>query len=922
MKRIYILFLLAVVSVNITVALSQTKERRVPRPLFPGVEFDINENSSHKLAPKIGKTGAKKLVKSNKTSSAKPKRVKVFTVENDVAGYAPYDTLLLSKVTESSYNSWDDEYTTYTTYTTYTYDEYGHRQLVTCNNGNEQSLIRYTYTIGDFNFWTYKKVQRGYVDEEGVAHFLLLTYVEEREIDTFKRLISQKVYGSDFPFSRERTYDYEHAYFDDTNETEETYGHLVKDLYFNEVGDIISGEEYKWFAPAGNYVLSKTYSDGLVTMDSEIGEDYVKNIHYSCDSNRTYISKYEVSYYGNKEGNLTVSYNGDGTITKYYGNLTETLVDTPKKGDKTVIYYSCISDGYNCTWVPNYRTIYSGCTFNESGEMEVLLGVDYIVRRERFWKNEWCVSWEEKGEWQDGNILAVTDEHNNKYYYKYDSDGNEIGKVEFEDNGNYYVKQNRLDEDFLLKTIYYDANHNELRTLLATNWEINENYDESECFLDVLTRLVIYVKEKNSIIYEPLNVFYEDDDKIEFTYTEEEGYPKTIEYYTKQSDGKYILNAKEQYSYNDNGYSIKHYQYGSGKSYLSSKIEYILLDNGTYHHQHIGYENDGSISYGFRSEVTEDLVHIYYNWDNDTRAFIEYYRWCENIVTTTDDGTEITIYRDLDENGNAVNISKSEYMYKEFEDYYEEMSADYTWDVENEKWVGESKCYTEYKPILFQFKQPKDPCMYDDEYLYSDDNLIEETRMCNTDLYYTWNVETDSWEVSDGYEEDYSVEGDVLTYEKNNYEQDGGMICPYKTQYIITRNEDGYLERLIEYNESPFDEPIFDTETKFTYNEDNLLSEKSITCTLRSLDYYETLLYKYEYENHTVYPTSIEDTYNDADIQINGASITCSENAAITLYDLNGCKVAEGEGSVDAPAAGKYIVRCNGRAFKIVIMQP
>lgn len=935
MKKIYILLLSVVMSASITTVSAQTQERRVPRPEAPGVQFDSKRDSSRKSL--FQKAHNKSVVKKSTISPAK--RVKTVFVENDVAGYTPYDTLLLSKYTYTS--SSGQSYIPYEE--TYTYDEYGHRQLVTSYYYDRKETKRYTYTIGDFNFWTSKTIETK--DSRYEAEGWVFESKEERETDSFKRLVSQKIYQYDEESGKiylynEKAYDYGHAYMDDNFDGDEMkYGHEVKDFKYNPDGSIEEGEEYTWYEPAKKYLLTKSYYLGCKSMDSEFGEDCIKRTHYAreyidSDSIIFYVCEITTVYYGDKNGSSSISFDyGDNSIKYCSGELTETLADTPQKGYKTQIKYYMNQD--SCIWKPYEKIIYSGCTANvEYGVENVTLGTNYYFCRESYdndFSNDWSLSLIETGEWQDGNILKTKQQYSSDttdvsiYYSKYDADGNEIGDIYLQNNGGYILRKYYFDDTTLTLTnefIYYDADNNELKTIVCLE-ERDTIYDRKR-----IDYPAYYIKENGTLKrLEDFTIAYNDAFAYKYTFTEN-GLPLTEEQYWIDN-GEYFPIDKIQYSYYENGYKKESYYYeadsqNSFKAYLSEMCEYTLLDGGNYRETIWYYNPDGSIGYASREDETKDLINIFYSWNAETQSFVEERRSCQNLYSTTDDGIEISIHRYIDDNGNVVNSRKyeSKYIHTE-QDETEELHARYTWDTENNKWVGESKSYYHTLPVKgFSYKTAEDPrSMYDDEYLADLLYAIEaDRRNVNfVEINYNWNYETDSWEPENMRNENYSVNGNILEYvsiEASNYRKD-------TVKYTITLNGDGYLKKVVHQETTAKGGEITSAElniTDYEYTTNNLLSKKTYSKQIEG-SISVTGISSYEYANHTVYPTSIEDIYNDVDVQINGLNITCSENTVISLYDLSGCKVAEGTGTIDAPVAGKYIVKCNGKAFKIVITQ-
>ncbi|MBR6805703.1 MAG: hypothetical protein IKM47_04215 [Bacteroidaceae bacterium] len=111
------------------------------------------------------------------------------------------------------------------------------------------------------------------------------------------------------------------------------------------------------------------------------------------------------------------------------------------------------------------------------------------------------------------------------------------------------------------------------------------------------------------------------------------------------------------------------------------------------------------------------------------------------------------------------------------------------------------------------------------------------------------------------------------------------------------------------------------TSTVYTYkyNANNILSEETIETT-KSDGTKSTERTVYEYTNSKVYPTNIAEIEADGEtVQVSGLAITAADDAQLVLYTANGAKVAEAYGTITAPQAGMYIVKCNGKAFKVTL---
>ena len=909
MKKIY--FLSVIMMLVCTAIMAQQESRlTVPRPSAPGVEFSNG-------TPVKANRNLKKI---KKAAIETAEQVPTTLIDGDVAGYTPYDTLLLT-----SYTTTVDGTTTRNG--TYTYDEYGHRKLLTTVNNGREYIERYTYTVGAWNYWTSRLIEiKSYYSDEWY-----FSSKEERVIDSNRRLSVQKIYDiaegtGNIYLYREKHFDHSHGLTDDEYDRT-SYGYCVKDVTYNSDGSIYSSHEYVWFEPAQNYVLKKSQSE-YSKKEATFGSDYVTYKSYSLTDNGTaMLEEEETHYFGNKTGSL-LKYYSNGEISYATGEYYEKQTDTPSKGYTTLTYYQY--GEYEQKWQPISRTITSGMIYDEYGWQEQFK-VNYSIKAENYYDGEWLLENSEKGEWLSNNILKTTTSYDetteNVHYAKYDEKGEYIGGVTYNADGSYIVETyGAYDETAYALTTYYtyyDASGKEQRTIVRKT--INVNNNESE------TAFAFYLKEGDKLTpltdYETTTRYGVQTLNTKYTFTAE-GMPLSIIYYISDNDqtgGKYALYKKIAYEYTANGYKKSEYYYyyrgsfdGTPVEMLDCTSEYCLLDNGTYQYTSYEYEEDGTINYGSRTEDTKDMVRKTYSYNTESKTFDFQYKECLPIETKAADGTVTRIDRTFDENDNIVNLSKSE----EYRDGNKSMSASYYWDTAANKWVGSYKNYREeQRNIHFSYSAPVNPAtLYNDEYLPTNESHVQNMRTYSTYIDYEWDYETDSWIIAGGEEYDFDINDNIFVSTQIRFDRN----FKETTKTTITGNPaNGLYEKLekvitIEDRES---NEIETTSTVYTYkyNANNILSEETIETT-KSDGTKSTERTVYEYTNSKVYPTNIAEIEADGEtVQVSGLAITAADDAQLVLYTANGAKVAEAYGTITAPQAGMYIVKCNGKAFKVTL---
>lgn len=904
MKKFYLCLATMLMATFATVTAQSGTERSVPRPQAPGVEFNISGN----VAPTAK---FKRPLKKTKLETAA--RIVAQQIENDVAGYTPYDTILLSKY---SYKvDGNEEFNS-----TYTYDEYGHRKLVKTASDSRTYESRYTYTIGQFNFWTSKLIEmKPYYSDEWSFESK-----EEREIDSFKRLTVRKTYGitegTGEPYlEREEHFDYAHQYYDDMADLK--YGYRVKDIYYNSDGSIYSSEEYAWYQPAEQYIL-KSRSSQYSKRESTFGSDFVTYRVYSDYEGTGYVLESEEEhYFGNKRGELVKQYN-NGELSYCYGSYYEIQDNTPEANYKTYTFYEY--GEYDRKWVPVNRTIATGMKYEDGGFQEQFK-VNYSIRSENYYDGEWQIENQEKGEWLSNNILRRTSTYDgvneSVNHTLYDADGDPMGSVTYNDDNSYVLTSAvEIDGNYVAQYTYYGADGKVQKTIVQKKTLIGANQSE-EC-------IGYYLKEGDKLTpltdYEIITSYGGQRARASYKFTEK-GWPlsTTIEV-SMAPDQPFMKYSKTAYEYNDKGYKVYEYDYaymnsnnGTPIELLGSMTEYKLLDNGTYQCTDYEYdEDDGSISYASRTENTKDFIKITYSYNRESKTFEVSDKYCLPIETVAADGTLTRIERYIDENGNPVNSSKSEELRKG----NERMEAYYSWNPLSNKWEGSYKNYSREEVVEFNYRYPVDPCtMYDDEYLVFNEDAISH----NTEYYsyadYEWDYETDDWYISRCTMLDFDINGNTLKLTRTEIERE----MKRTTKFLIVGNSNGFIEKeemsVSEENGETNEKEEHGSVTTNIFNSYNLLTESCMVET--DIDGTTTTKANiYEYTACKVYPTDIKQIVADGmALTVSGLSISSSADSYIELYTVTGAKVAAAYGTITAPAEGTYIVKCNGTAATVMV---
>lgn len=925
MKKTFTLFLTCMVAILSSMAQS-TARRAVPRPAAPGVNFRMPIQPYHVTAK------PQKPVKSLKSTATKVRPVK--RLVEDVAGNTPYDTLLVTKMHETENGEEVRR-------TEITYDQYGLRKtmLEYGENGRLNNSYRYTYTVGAFNYWTEKLVECMSDDEPNV--FKPYQRVE-REIDDHKHLVREKLYSwmwnnethaEEFNLEEDVKYDYAHP-FKNGYDDEVTYGHPVEEIL--DYGTF--KKSYAWFEPARQYVCTRVETNGRCETESSFGEDYVKKVVYEYDYDyvsdsysNPWVFREEYYYFteGEETGFTQIEYNHDGGVWHAEGSKRVIEKDKPSAGYVTETYYEL--DHTTLEFVPLEKT-------ETLGNIELYLG--YAESREyEFRDGEWELYSEYKHELFKRNIYKVT-QGEYEYYVAADEEGEAQGSVQINGDGSYVfitlLHEETPDGETLPVNYYttYDASGNiirEIKRIPMSNDPLLQH--PTEDFFSY------YIKEGDTwkIMNEyetnmPLQGF---NMRVTYSFTPE-GYPSYINIHVTApsiNDGKEFLEKQTKYTYTDNGYTVEKYEtifFGiKPKLILSEKDEYLLLADGTYQETSYEYDEEDSsiITYATRMEENDGIIK-HYSYSNG--AFVLNHAYCYNLETVTEDGTKTVIERRLDEdNTTVINIRKTETKegetdHGQYTEAYQFMTS-YKWDEEENKWVGEYKENRKSAWLRGFSTAQKDPiAQYSDEYL---DMEIPSTRvdeiLLNARTSYTWDYQHETW--ASNYSEDYDIryEGDnKLTYSvvtQNEYSK-------REETSVYERNERHQVTKKIwtckESNVyDPTEEPAITTETtSYTYNP-NGYPEIRTYVTEDNSGNKTTNVLRYEYTQHSVYPTSIEivTTEGKPAITVADGYIRSANGETICLFDAQGRLIASGQGSVQVTVPGIYVVRTDSGSVKVAV---
>lgn len=893
----------------------------VPRPLAPGLEFKADKGN--RLNPFKGFVNNNRAFKRSVRLATAPRAPRAET-----APAVQVDTLLATSKKDVRTGGVE------VTRAEVEYDDYGRRKTYTeyDYDGAVERRLTYEYTTGGFNYWT-KKV----VKEEAYGETKVIEQ-EEREYNEDGRITLQRIYrdnGNGGMFLAEKNvYDYSHGVLGENSEGL-VVGFLVEKetfLYDSEVAKEVQHEhvKYQWFEPAKNYVEALREYRGVKNSETVFGEDFLTEITYGEKSDGTSYKHYErTDWYANGKvvGQLTTSYNEDGSVESASGTKATVEKDLPAKDWTTVTQFAF--DQATMDFVPSSKTETFGTKPYDGKFYGNYEEINYEYQDGQFVKDYWM-----KYEEQAGNIYKATSNYNpNGVYFKCDKDNNLLGDLMFNKDNSYVVTHDIDDGDALL-IYYFTAGHQLERTIkrvegVQTNVDAPEGYYGSSD--DDLYTFYILKDGKWEILdeYESTLTQGSMKQRTVYKYTEQ-GYPASVTTYVTSpsyNGGKEFISTQYVYTYQDNGYILKEYGVAiPGKDpVLDEESTYFLLEDGTYVETTLKYDGEAEPYEGQRKEI-KDGIQKNYTYNESTKKFDLSYVSTSPYTTIAEDGTKTTIEQAWDEAAQkAVPRRKtvSRQKSKDEDGYDESFYEEYSWDETTGKWIGQSKSHNKWETVkgfVFDNSYNIDPIgSYSDEYKPSSAAETENISL-EQQLRYSWDETKGDWGAEpEGKGYSYTISGNTLNVKRTERES-SSQYNAFDETYVA---EGGKLisKHTVETGQRPGNEiETYDRKDEYTYNKYGVLQEEK---------HYSDGEYsygtKYLFTEATIKPmlppvsgiTGVE--ADAATVTVNGREVTATDGGKVTLYSTDGRVVATGNGTATAPAAGIFIAKVGSKAAKVVV---
>lgn len=837
--------------------------------------------------------------------------------------------------------SWSKAIDSYTPETgKITYDKYGRFSVV--DYGSYKDLYTYT-TDATGAKWSTKLVRRQTGD------YIENLYKEERTLDAnghvTKRSIYDNRYGDkDLTLKEE----YEYDYSQDPNGVE--VKSVSYDLYdgINQPNDATLR---KWFAPTKSYI-EVVYLPREEKVEIVVDRtDYIIKKYRKKDRTNWELSSEEYHYYsaeGRDLGQMECSY-ANGTIYNGSGNRTELQPDTPEAGFTTEIDY--VMYPYTVptnTWVYNDKKVYS----NNYELPKTQANGDFSYKRYRYdtSKGAWVLMTAQTGTWTPEGLLQETyEEYENGELdwretglHKYSATGEEEGYVVPFKNGGYVLVTDMKGVNGSYYT-FYDKNHNVTRQLRA----IYKDSKGSGSYVSTVPEEEIYEELINGK-WVPVTtdlMIGDGDNRLEVKFNAK-GQMTQWDEYENGFHTEHVV-----YTYLNNGYIEESYNTMTNKIDEYTKVTVDAANVVTY----INYEYSTSttssqITWGEKYVTYPTGKQVIYRWDTDAQEFVMDATTVNSLTSTAADGTQTTIFREIDDNGNVVETRKDVYYSNNGVTRYE------SYTKVDGQWVGENKSEEEAVTVpQFEAFEMQDPVACNDEYFYPGDiddaEYVYPVHSNNTQ----WGWKDGQWAVHLQHATAFSqpdantlTQTDTYIYDESAYNS-GSKYTKRVTTFTKKRDSRHYLletTRILDTVDKDDKTTNIDEKseviTTYTYSDEGLLTsvtaktyltdraaaaEASATAqvaraaatrVLRS-----TVVTNYYYTELDVVNGITAATADAAKpaFAVSGRTVSAvGKSAAISLYTLDGQLVAtSATGHVEAPANGAFIAVSGAAKCKIVV---
>ena len=686
----------------------------------------------------------------------------------------------------------------------------------------------------------------------------------------------------------------------------------------------------KWFEPLQAYVECESErGSNIKELAVEATKYIVKSYYYNYET-KAYdqLSSIEEYYYtedGREAGWYRTKYGDDGSVWNEDGVKYLYSENAPQAGYTTKVTQGIGDvDGFDdfADWTYTTKEEYSD---NYDDPLIPGSGNRYMKKYDYDTDTRsWTLAESVSKEWAPQGYLKETyqyyGEDGGNYdrttveIWMYDSNGEKKGYVyEFSDGG-YVVETDEWNESNASETdfyTYYDKNGKLIRQL-----KVVANDEKTSATAGDLTTYEL--KNDTWTVVTGVIKIGDGAGHIEAEFDSKGRVIRSDEY---NADNQ--LQERWLYTYTDNGYTEEEYMLLDGKLYKSSVSGISLDAYGTLSDWYIYYNILGNAMGGYKQETYANGKYVTYSYNTDTGQFVYSGSFVNVYYNEAPDGTQTTIYRKLDADGNIIETEK--WIDKRTNGY--NLSERYV--KQDGKWVGTEKHeeFTVSRPN-FDVNPVPDPLEYHDEYFFPDDE--DDDYVIETGCYINYMWENDAWKILNGSNRAYVLDGNTLTttytYTRNN---------PYYGSYskqtditVQTCDDNRNLVALTDYSYKTIitegEERSYHaskTEYSYEYNSEQLLTSARYSDymdeTGNGMVQYSRTTKTYVYSPIDVVGIKPATGNGTARFALDGRTLSAT-SGTISVYAPDGTLVAEGS-RLTLPSSGIYIVVSGNSRSKIVV---
>ncbi len=715
---------------------------------------------------------------------------------------------------------------------------------------------------------------------------------------------------------------------------------LVYEIGYDDFGNICLMKEYEWDYEKNvmeldevliaeftrnvmeYYYTEEGYYDGMdynedllyrhmtYYIEADEYDLYGEKIETKVDGLTTTKTVYTASKYFNEEQDIEQLI---ADIDSYWEYAEEEIITLTPKGNRFAsIYY------YSAPWEEDMPSYDDQPSYDEEVEAiptrsqtNRVLESSYVMEYDELDRLTKCVN---QGSDDDGSIYTHTYKYRNDKTYNYTIEELMDALYEYWDNegegegplsGYFYgeVSNEHVDVGYGYadKTIdEYDANGNILHLLVTEHY-----YSESEIGRDENGDGILSTESRsysgefwytyNSNNKQISEIFYDHNEESDYAY-----YKTDI--IANMTDDGYLEGWSEYESTSKNGPWILVYESFD----LYSGNVYEEYDVRLYASWWREYNREEDYWYG-NKHVYQDYYEITYEIDPSTGEFI--------VPENTSNGTVATRSGFAMYPGdNYISFVEDNWQYEGY------IKCDYIFNEEdstevlkvmgghlNIHWIGSSNGKYKYDHPSNNYNFPVGPIYFGID--LAEDVIVD---MGFIELY--WDEEMEQW----------INHFNNLTTKTSHSKDSQGNITEISRKYRFS-NETERMEVVSE----TITKYVFDEYKRLAYITDNssttffnyLSKDSNYLLESYTVDgagnKYNVCKYYYSNGEYSFPYTEVKDIDADTEWSIDGLTITA--NGTITLYNLNGVKVATENDILQAPAAGIYIMDINGKRTKINI---